>query len=147
MILTSKLGKLSLIAALIVLSGCAGTMNGMIRGDGQIVQIKYEQAMKHDDLVVTMPDGETYKGKAVMASSSGFSTGNSTIFSPTGSPAFANSFGVVSMSSGNFTAVLFGDRGGSMRCAFQYASSFGTTDSGGVGVCETSKGIVLDVQW
>jgi len=128
--------KFILIFILASLVGCAGTMNGMIRNSGDRISIKYEQGISHDNLEVTLPDGEIFKGKVVMAgSSTSFVHGNN------------SSFAVVETYTGNVVGVLFGDRGHTMRCKFQYADSGGLTSVGGVGLCETSNNRVIDVQW
>ena len=128
------------IALLLGISGCSGTMNGMIRGTGERVSISYEQAMEHDNLVLTMPDGEVFTGKAVSAGNiSGFGQGYNY---ETGS-----TFTTFNASSGNFVATLFGNKGTTMRCKLNYASSYGDTSGGGVGVCEASNGNVVDIQW
>lgn len=59
----------------------------------------------------------------------------------------ASGFGVVSTFSGNGQAVMFGDRGRSMQCRLKYADASCFTSAGGVGVCETSDGKVIDVMW
>jgi len=61
-----------------------------------------------------------------------------------------SAFSVVSTFTGNVAAVLFGDRGHTMRgsfqyadtsgLTFQYADTSGLTSIGGVGLCETSDG-------
>jgi hypothetical protein len=109
-----------IITALIVcllLASCGGAMQGMVRGSGERVTMSYEQAMQHDNLNVTLPDGETFRGK------------------------------VVRESRGNMRGTLFGDRGRTMSCRFHYADSSGFTSAGGVGLCETSDGRSIDVQW
>ena len=133
-------------------AGCSGTMNGMVRNSGDRVTISYEQGMEHDKLQVTLPDGETYKGKVVMVGRSsgyGYGFGTALAKSRSGSAVYGtrSAFSVVETYTGNMQGVLFGDRGHTMRCVFQYADSSGFTDSGGVGVCETSDGRVIDVQW
>ena len=128
--------KFILIFILASLVGCAGTMNGMIRSSGDRISIKYEQGISHDSLEVTLPDGEIFKGKVVMVgSSTSFVHGNN------------SSFAVVETYTGNVVGVLFGDRGHTMRCKFQYADSGGLTSAGGIGLCETSDNRVIDVQW
>ena len=134
----NRIGAILVTAALLV--GCSGAMNGMIRDDGSRVPISYEQGMDHDKLRVTMPDGETFTGKAVMVgASSAFVSGYAYGTAP--------SFAVVNTYNGNIQAVLFGDRGHTRRCNFQYADSSGFTTAGGVGLCETSDERVIDVQW
>ena len=101
---------------------------------------------------VTLADGETYKGKVVMAGrSSGVGYGFSSATAKDSQGRTANgtgaAFNVVETPTGNMQCVLFGDRGHTMRCSFQYADTRGDTSAGGVGVCETSDGRVIDVQW
>jgi hypothetical protein len=127
-------------------------MNGMIRGSGEPISIDYTQGMQHDNLQVTMPDGETFTGKAVMVGHStsmgtGFGTTTATSSSGAYATASGTSFGVVESYTGSMQAVLFGNKGHTMRCKFQYADSSGFTTAGGVGLCETSDGRVVDVQW
>jgi hypothetical protein len=95
--------------------------------------------MSHDDLVVVMPDGEKFTGKAVMA-------GNSSSIG-WGTSGNSSAFGVIQTYTGNMWAVLFGDRNNTMQCKLQYADSSGYTSSGGVGLCETSDGRLVDVLW
>jgi len=124
----------------------------MIRNTGDQVLISYQQGMSHDSLQVTLPDGETFRGKVVMvgqSSSIGYGYGTVSASSNYGTSAYAqgSTFNVVNNYTGNMQGVLFGDRGHTMRCSFQYADSSGFTTEGGVGVCETSDGRVIDVQW
>lgn len=144
--------RLLVIAVCLTLGGCAGTMNGMVRSSGHPVSIAYNQSTDHDDLKVTMPDGETFTGKAVMVGKStslGYSFGSATASSSKGHYAAGSrsAFGVVNTYTGNMQAVLFGNRGHTMRCNFQYADASGFTADGGIGLCETSDGRVIDVQW
>ena len=83
-----------------------------------------------------------FTGKVVM-------TGSSTGFIyPSGYNASGVAgLSVVEMYTGSATGVLFGDKGKTMRCKLQYADSSGFTPTGGVGLCETSDGRVVDVQW
>ena len=144
--------KLAILAIVVLLSGCSGAMNGMIRDTGERVSITYEQGMSSDSLVITLPDGEIFKGRAVRVGSStgivsGF--GAASAYGSGGNSAYgtSSSFGVVSTHTGNLQATLFGDRKHTMRCSFQYADTSGYTPEGGIGVCETSDGRVIDVQW
>lgn len=144
--------RIWVVVICLALSACAGTMNGMIRGSGKPISIAYKQGMQHDNLQVTMPDGETFTGKAVMVGRStsmgtGFGTATATSSSGAYATASGTSFGVVESYTGSMQAVLFGNKGHTMRCKFQYADSSGFTTAGGVGLCETSDGRVVDVQW
>jgi hypothetical protein len=143
---------LVLLFVAVLVTGCAGTMQGMVRGTGQIVQINYDQALAHDNLKVVLPDGETFIGKAVQVGNSlsiGSAFGSGTAITSRGQvvSGMASGFGVVSTFSGNVQAVMFGNRGRSMQCRLKYADSSGFTSAGGVGVCETSDGKVIDVMW
>lgn len=140
------------IFIMLLLTGCAGTMNGMLRDTGALVTINFQQGMEHDDLQVVMPDGETFKGKVVMVGRSsgiGWGFGSASATSSTGTSAYGtgSSYSVVETYTGNMQGVLFGDRKHTMRCKLQYADSSGFTNSGGVGMCETSDDRVIDIQW
>lgn len=144
--------RILVVVIFLSLSACAGTMNGMIRGSGEPISIAYTQGMQHDNLQVIMPNGETFTGKTVMVGHStsmgtGFGTATATSSSGAYATASGTSFGVVESYTGSMQAVLFGNKGHTMRCKFQYADSSGFTTAGGVGLCETSDGRVVDVQW
>jgi len=132
--------KLVVTACLFLSAYAGGTMSGLVRGSGDMISIAYKQDMQHDNLQVTMPDGETFTGKAVNV---GHSTGIGTGFDSDGD----SSSIVMNQYTGSVQAVLFGDKGSSMRCKFQYADSSGYTPAGGIGICKTSDGRIVDVQW
>ena len=143
--------NVTIVVLCLCLVGCSGTMRGMVRGGGEQVSIAYNQGIAHDDLTVTLPDGESFSGKAVMVGKStsivqGFGTANAWGTGGKAS-AYGSSFGVASTYTGNVQAVLFGNRGRTMQCQLQYADTGGLTNAGGVGVCETSDGKILDIQW
>ena len=121
-----------------LLVACAGTMQGVVRGEGTRVTFKYEQGMDRDFYEVTI-DGEHFKGQAVHADARtgvgvGFTDGTTVPV-------------ITSSTSGNFVAVIFGDRGSTMRCNMNYADSSGFTTMGGVGVCQHSEGRIIDIIW
>ena len=125
-------------SALTLLVACAGTMEGVVRGEGTHVTIRYEQGFDRD-LYETTVDGEKFKGQAVFADARtgvgvGFGAGTTVPV-------------VVSSTSGNIVAVMFGDQGSTMRCNMNYADSSGFTTAGGVGVCQHSDGRIIDVIW
>ena len=126
--------------ALIVLSGCSGTMTGAIRGTGQPVAFAYEQGMDSDILKTTI-NGEDFAGKSVIQGAS------STIGTVFGGPNFGTATVFGSSYTGDFVAVLLGSKGSSLNCKLQYADSSGFTTSGGVGVCNHSDGRVIDIVW
>lgn len=144
--------RIAILATILFLSGCAGTMSGMVRGTGDRITINYQQGMQHDDLQIVMPDGEIFEGKVVMVGSSigiGLGLGNTSAISSTGAIAYGtgSTFSVFESYTGNVQGVLFGDRKNTMRCKLQYADSTGFTTVGGVGLCEISDGRIIDVQW
>lgn len=126
------------IACLLVLAGCSGNMQGVIRGDGTPVQFQYEQGMDRD-FYTAQVDGENFSGQAIDA---GASTGVGSFYTGYGMATI-----VTTTYSGNMVAVLMGDRGSSMRCNMTYADSSGLTNMGGVGICQMSDGRVIDVSW
>ena len=133
----------AILPFVLLVLGCSGTMDGMVRDSGTRITLSYVQGIEHDDLQVQMPDGELFSGKAVMSDRS------SALISSIGSNASGSgtAFSVVQTYTGSMVGVLFGDRGNTMQCRFQYADSGGFTPSGGVGLCETSDGQLIDVQW
>lgn len=125
-------------SALTFLVACGGTMDGVVRGDGTRVTFKYEQGRDRDYYHATI-DGEDFKGQAVQADARtavGFGVAAGTTVPV-----------ITSSTSGNFVAVMFGDRGSTMRCNMNYADSSGFTTFGGVGVCQHSDGRVIDIMW
>ena len=125
-------------SALALLVACGGTMDGVVRGEGTRVTLEFEQGLDRDYYRATI-DGENFKGQAVQADArSGVGVG---LAGGTTVPI------ITSSTSGNFVAVMFGDRGSTMRCNMNYADSSGFTTFGGVGVCEHSDGRVVDIMW
>ncbi len=110
--------KAAACGTLALLAACSGTIDGVIRGEGGRVTFRYEQGMDRD-FYEAIIDGERFKGQAVRA--------------------YARS--------GNFVAVMFGDRGSTIRCKMNYADSSGFTSMGGVGICRHSDGRIFDVMW
>ncbi len=132
---TSTVG---LLGALGLLAACDGTMDGVVQGEGTRVKFNYEQGWDRDFYEVTI-DGEDFKGQAVHAdarSETGFGFANGTVI-----PFQTSS------TSGNMVAVLFGNKGSTLRCNMNYADSSGFTTSGGVGICQHSDGRVIDIMW
>lgn len=123
---------------MLILAACSGGIPGVIRGSGEPVVIKYEQGMSVD-MYTTVISGENFRGKAVMDGAQSF-YGNSV-----GTNGFGQVFG--SFGTGNFTAVMLGDKGNTIRCQMKYADSSGFTTSGGVGECIHSDGRIMDLIW
>lgn len=131
-----KFRSLAMVTVCAAITGCSGTMQGVVRGEGTPVHFAYEQGMDRDFYSATI-DGESFSGQAIDA---GATSGVGTVCACGG-------FGTVvtTNSSGNFVAVLMGDRGSSMRCQMNYADSSGLTSMGGVGICQHSDGRIIDV--
>lgn len=115
----------------IVLAGCAGQMQGIVRDDGTPVQFFYEQEA-FSDLYTVEIDGERFSGRAVMVDAQS---------------TFSVFFGSGYSTTGNFQAIMLGSRGSTLRCLMRYADSSGFTTAGGVGECVHSDGRVIDVVW
>lgn len=126
-------------ALVALLSACSGGMTGVVRGSGQPVVFTYEQGMSSDSLTADV-DGEVFKGKAVMRGNTAFV---GTQFGASGG------MGTVlgSTTTGDFVAMLIGNKGSTMSCQLQYADSSGFTSMGGVGICRHSDGRMIDVMW
>ena len=131
---------------LLSLAACSGTMQGVVRGTGKPVQFSYEQGLDSDTLTANI-DGESFRGKSVMrGASTTIGTGFGTAIAG-GTSAFGTTTIMGSTTTGDFVAVLIGNKGSSLSCQLQYADSSGFTTSGGVGVCQHSDGRVVDVIW
>ncbi|MCA0873812.1 hypothetical protein LCL97_23520 [Seohaeicola saemankumensis] len=126
--------NVSCTAAMLVLSACSGTMQGVVRGDGTRVAFQYEQGAQNDTYRAQL-DGEQFLGKAVFADAvSGY------IVTPTSLVPYKST-------TGNLIATLLGNRGSTMSCKMTYANSSGLTNDGGIGVCQHSDGRIIDVVW
>ena len=141
-------GRKALLVTVIaaVVGGCAGTMQGIVRGEGTRLQFAYEQGMMSYTYTVEI-DGEVFSGRSVMVDSGEtFATAFGTTFAATSSTSSSATV-IASSTSGRFKATLLGNRGSTLRCLMQYADSSGFTTSGGVGECIHSDGRVIDVVW
>lgn len=101
-----RTGTLMALAATVLIAGCGGTMQGVVRGEGTPVQFQYEQGLDRD-FYTAVVDGEQFSGQAVNAGAS----------SETGTVFAGGDIGTVfvSTTTGEFIAVLLGDRGSSMH--------------------------------
>lgn len=126
------------LALALPVAGCAGTMQGVIRGQGTPVQFTYKQGL-YRDLYTAVVDGEKFSGQAVNTGANG----------GVGAVLSRKDVGTVfvDLSTGGFVAVLLGERGSTMRCQMHYVDSDGFTSRGGVGICQHSDGRVIDVTW
>ena len=130
--------KVAICGALTLLVACSGAIDGVVRNEGSRVTILYKQGMDRDFYEATI-DGEFFKGQAVQAEArTGAGIG---FFRGTTVPV------ITSSTSGNIVAVMFGDKGSTIRCNMNYADSSGFTSMGGVGICQHSDGRIIDVMW
>ena len=117
-------GRKALLVTVIaaVVGGCAGTMQGIVRGEGTRLQFAYEQGMMSDTYTVEI-DGEVFSGRLVMLDSGEtFATAFGTTFGSIASTSSAATV-ISSFTSGRFKATLLGNRGSTLRCLMQYADS------------------------
>lgn len=122
-------------------------MRGMVQQGGELVSFQFEDTgFGYGTLKTTLSHGETFEGKFVEESSSGFGTGFGAAWSGS-STAYGTTFGTVESYSGNIEAVLFGDNKHTMKCRFRVADPMMGLPSGGVGMCQVSDGRVIDVQF
>ena len=115
----------------IILSGCTGHMQGIIRDEGTPVRFSYMQGAFSDTYTVEI-DGERFSGRAVLVDSQS---------------TYSSFFGSAYTTTGKVYATLLGEKGSTLRCVMQYADSSGFTTPGGVGECVHSDGRQIDVVW
>ena len=118
-------------ACFVITAACSGTMKGVDRYSGKRVFFDYQdEKLGSAQLQLTMPDGEHFMGKLLeepLERQSG------------------QEYPAIEQFVGNAEAVLFGDRGTKMRCKFRLSDRILGFKSGGFGLCETSKGHVIDI--
>lgn len=128
------------ILFVVVLTGCVGEMSGIMRGQGGKVIV----SSNGDDYTLSLPDGETFKGKRVVAHSSHFNgilIETPEVRSPFGDVAYYYHFGPYRRAL-VYGGILSGDRGHTMWCTI-FSNGFG----GGKGLCDISDGRTVDLEW
>jgi hypothetical protein len=124
--------RITMIFALIA---CSGTMKGIDRYSGKRVQLAYEdEKFGSAGLQIQMPEGELFIGKLIEEPKAPVA----------GAPADIE-YPAVDEFRGNTEAFLFGDRGNYMKCRFRLSDTVVGFKSGGFGLCQTSKGRVIDI--
>lgn len=114
---------------------CSGTMKGIDRYSGKRIQLAYsDEKFGSAELQIQMPDGELFLGKLV----------EKPMTTPSGAPSDIE-YPAVDEFRGNTEAFLFGDRGNYMKCRFRLSDTVVGFKSGGFGLCQTSKGQVIDI--
>ena len=133
----NKITPVLLSTFIITSCGMTGVMRG-VDDTGLPIEINWTQGSMSDVYTATYLD-EYFEGKAIQTDKR---TSVGTFFS-------GGSFGtgITTSGEGNFKAVLIGNKGSSLRCLMDYASSEGWTPSGGVGSCIHSNGRTMEVFW
>ena len=126
-----------------MLSACSGIMKGMIQQGGDLVEFQYEGGgFGYGEILTTLPDGEKFEGKFVEESVNNcFCPGLG--FQKT----HGNKPGDVESNLGIFDAVLFGNKGHTMKCWFRLADSKIGLSGGGIGTCQVSDDRIIDLQF
>ena len=132
----------SVTMSLVILIGCTGTMDGVIRRDAKRIQILYTDSRPAvAELITVLPSGERFRGnserldttKEMMAAHSSEAVEG------------AGRFEEVLAFSGNVKATLSGNRGNTMKCRFELTDVIIGFSSGGFGLCQLADGRVIDV--
>ena len=98
---------------------------------GKRVFFEYEdEKFGSANIQITMPGGEHFMGKLLEEP-----------MGPQADQGYTN----IDEFPGNAEALLYGDRGTEMRCKFRLSDKMMGFKSGGYGLCETSKGDVIDI--
>ncbi len=125
---------------LIVQQGCAGSMKGVVRRDAKRIELTYTDSIIGKGILQTvLPDGERFEGKIVRIGAADIQS--DTAVSASG----ATDFEDVKIFEGNAEATLLGDRGNIIKCRFKLTDSIIGLSSGGYGICQDSRGRVIDV--
>jgi len=136
-----------LVILLVTFGGCVSnyTGRGMISG-GETVIFTSTDDLDKTLIEATLPDGERFQGKVVehMEETTAYSAGVQDIYAK--DPKVGSYTTRQHKRTGKSEAVLFGNKGHSMRCNFS-GSSFGAISDGTIGRCEISDGRIIDVQF
>ena len=127
---------------LVVILGCSGQIEGVIRRDAKRIQIIYSDSrLSTAELTVVLPDGEQFHGKSEkfdrdkdMMERNSTNTDNTSGY-----------FDALLGFNGNAMATLTGNRGNVIKCRFKIADVIMGFPSGGAGICQHSDGRVMDV--
>ena len=136
-----------LFTVVTTMGGCVSTFTGrgMISG-GQTVIFTSTDDLDKTLIEASLPDGERFQGKVVehVEETTAYSTGVQDIYAK--DPKVGSYTTRQHKRTGKSEAVLFGNKGDSMRCNFS-GSSFGAIADGTIGRCEISDGRIIDVQF
>lgn len=136
-----------LLLSVILLAACSGTMKGRVQQGGESINFQFEETgIGHGTMQAAFPEGETFKGRFADELSSGYITTFDTE-GPKATIVHRQDFEAVESYSGNFEAILFGNKGHTMRCKFRAVNFMMGLSSGGEGRCQVSDGRVIDVRF
>jgi len=127
---------------LIVMMGCSGQLEGVIRRDAKRIQITYtDSRLSVAELTAVLPDGEQFHGRAEKFDRDKEMMEMNLAAKDDGS----GSFDALQGFNGNSMATLAGNRGNLIKCRFKIADVIMGFPSGGAGICQHSDGRVIDV--
>ena len=127
---------------LVVVMGCSGKMDGVIRSDAKRIDIMYSDSrLKTAELATVLPNGERFSGKSEPYDR------NQEVMSADSSATddVAIHFEDLQTFAGNVKATLTSARGNVIECRFKMTDVVMGFSSGGVGICQVSDGRVIDV--
>jgi hypothetical protein len=128
-----------MVMLLTALSGCSGTMKGVVRRDARRIQITFTDArIGEGHLQTVLPGGERFEGRLTKPGSPESLAGANA-----GAASF--NFEAVDGVNGNAEAVLAGDRGNFIKCRFRLSDTIIGLSAGGSGLCQVTDGRVIDV--
>ena len=126
----------------VVMLGCTGTMDGVIRQDAKRIQIFYTDSRTPvAELITVLPGGERFRGKPerLDATKDMMEADSSETVEKFGR------FEEVQAFTGNIKATLSGNKGNTMQCRFELTDVIIGFSSGGFGLCQLADGRVIDV--
>ena len=138
--MTNQRAFLLVVAFIIFLLGCAGSMKGVVRRDAKRIEMTYSDMRLGKGILKTvLPGGERFEGRIVKIGSTDIQSDTTVAASQTAA------FDDVQVFEGNAQATLSGSRGNIMKCRFNLTDSLMGISSGGFGLCQVSDGRVIDI--
>ncbi|HFD31732.1 MAG TPA: hypothetical protein ENJ28_03320 [Gammaproteobacteria bacterium] len=129
----------------LLLAGCAANLKFIDRQTGDSYVGKTGSTVGNSGSVTAQIGDEQYTGEWVYSQMGGGYTIGSVSTTSVGSEGYASGYGTVSgitaSSSGNGLITMHGDKGGYVRCVFNF-NSFSNT---GIGECQRNDGKLFDV--
>ena len=138
--MTNRRAFVLVVAIFFFLSGCSGSMKGVVRRDAKRIEMTYTDMRVGKGLLETvLPGGERFEGRIVKIGAMDIQS--DTTIATSQSAAFDD----VQVFEGNAKATLSGSRGNIMKCRFNLTDSLMGISSGGFGLCQVSDGRVIDI--